>query len=131
MLTHPAIGCASSGASSSWCGLEQYRAVVAWNEMSPKIAIDRRRLADFCRRHHIRRLALFGSVLRDDFGPHSDVDILVEFDPGHVPGFALVNLEDELSTLVGRKVDLHTPGSLSKYFRDRVVREAQDQYVQA
>ncbi len=99
--------------------------------MSPKIAIDRQLLADFCRRHHIRRLALFGSVLRDDFGPNSDVDILVEFEPGHVPGFALVNLEDELSVLVGRKVDLHTPASLSKYFRDRVVREAQDQYVRA
>jgi uncharacterized protein len=99
--------------------------------MSPKIAIDRQRVADFCRRHHIRRLALFGSVLRDDFGPQSDVDILVEFDPGHVPGFALVNLEDELSALMGRKVDLHTPGSLSKYFLDRVIREAQDQYVRA
>jgi predicted nucleotidyltransferase len=99
--------------------------------MSPKIAIDRPRLADFCRRHHIRRLALFGSVLRDDFGPDSDVDVLVEFEPGYVPAFALVNVEDELSALVGRKVDLHTPGSLSKYFRDRVVREAQDQYVRA
>jgi uncharacterized protein len=99
--------------------------------MSPKITIDRQRLAEFCRRHYIRRLALFGSVLRDDFGPQSDVDILVEFDPGHVPGFAMVNLEDELSALVGRKVDVHTPGSLSKYFRDRVVREAQDQYVRA
>ena len=99
--------------------------------MSPKITIDRRRLGEFCRRHYIRRLALFGSVLRDDFGPHSDVDILVEFEPGHVPGFAMVNLEDELSTLVGRKVDLHTPRSLSKYFRDRVIREAQDQYVRA
>jgi predicted nucleotidyltransferase len=99
--------------------------------MSAKIAIDRQRLAEFCRRHHIRRLALFGSILRDDFGPHSDVDILVEFDPGHVPGFGMVDLEDELSSLVGRKVDLHTTGSLSKYFRDRVVREAQDQYVRA
>jgi len=99
--------------------------------MSPKIAIDRQRLDDFCRRHHIRRLALFGSVLRDDFAPDSDVDVLVEFEPGHVPGFALVNLEDDLSALLGRKVDLHTPGSLSKYFRDRVVREAQDQYVRA
>jgi len=99
--------------------------------MSAKIAIDRQRLADFCRRHYVRRLALFGSVLRDDFGPESDVDVLVEFEPGHVPGFAMVNLEDELSALVGRKVDLHTPGSLSKYFRDRVVREAQDQYVRA
>src|SRR4051794_34435399 len=106
-------------------------AVLAWNEMSPKITIDRQRLADFCCRHHVRRLALFGSVLRDDFGPHSDVDVLVEFEPGHVPGFALVDLEDELSALVGRKVDLHMPGSLSRYFRDRVVREAQDEYVQA
>ena len=99
--------------------------------MSPKVPIDRQRLADFCRRHHIRRLALFGSVLRDDFGPHSDVDILVEFEPGKVLGFGMVDLEDELSALVGRKVDLHTPGSRSKYFRDRVVREAQDQYVRA
>lgn len=99
--------------------------------MAAKIAIDSGRIADFCRRHHVRRLALFGSVLRDDFGPDSDVDILVEFDPEHVPGLALVNLEDELSALLGRKVDLHTPGSLSRYFRDRVVHEAQDQYVQA
>jgi uncharacterized protein len=99
--------------------------------MSPKIALDRQRVADFCRRHHVRRLALFGSVLRDDFGPDSDVDVLVEFEPGNTPGFAMVNLEDELSALVGRKVDLHTPGSLSRYFRDRVVGEAQDQYVQA
>jgi predicted nucleotidyltransferase len=99
--------------------------------MSPNIAIDRQRVADFCRRHHVRRLALFGSVLRDDFGPGSDVDILVEFEAGHIPGFALVTLEDELSAMVGRKVDLHTPGSLSRYFRDRVVGEAQDQYIQA
>ena len=99
--------------------------------MSSKVAIDRQRVPEFCRRHHVRRLALFGSVLRDDFGPDSDVDVLVEFEAGRVPGFALVDLEDELSALVGRKVDLHTPGSLSKYFRDRVVGEAQDQYVQA
>jgi len=99
--------------------------------MSAKVPMDRERLADFCRRHHIRRLALFGSVLRDDFGPHSDIDILVEFEPGQVPGFRMVDLEDELSALVGLKVDLHTPASLSKYFRDRVVREAQDQYVRA
>ena len=59
------------------------------------------------------------------------MDILVEFEPGRVPGFAMVNMEDELSEMVGRKVDLHTPGSLSRYFRDRVVGEAQDQYVQA
>lgn len=104
--------------------------MLAWLEMSLKIAIDRERLAEFCRRNHVRRLALFGSVLRDDFGPDSDVDILVEFEPGRVPGFALVSLQDELSAMVGRRVDLHTPGSLSRYFRDRVVREAQDQYVE-
>jgi predicted nucleotidyltransferase len=99
--------------------------------MTAKIAIDRQCVADFCCRHHIRRLALFGSVLRDDFGPNSDVDVLVEFEPGHVPGFAFVDLEQELSTLLGRNVDLNTPGSLSKYFRDRIVREAQDEYVAA
>ena len=99
--------------------------------MSPRIAVDRSALADFCRHHHIRRLALFGSVLRDDFRPSSDVDVLVEFEPGHVPGFAFFDLQEELAALLGRKVDLHTPGSLSRYFRERVVREAQDQYVAA
>ena len=99
--------------------------------MSPRIDIDRGRVAEFCRRHHIRKLALFGSVLRDDFRAESDIDVLVEFEPGHVPGFAFVDLQDELSSILGRKVDLHTPGSLSRYFRDRVVREAQVQYVAA
>jgi predicted nucleotidyltransferase len=99
--------------------------------MSPRIAIDRRRIAEFCERHHVRSLALFGSVLRDDFGPTSDVDVLVEFEPGHVPGFAFFDLQEELSAILDRKVDLHTPGSLSRYFRDRVVREAQVQYVAA
>jgi uncharacterized protein len=97
--------------------------------MSPKVAVDHQRIAEFCRRRHVRRLALFGSVLRDDFGPASDIDVLVEFEPGHVPGFAFIDIEDELAGMFGRKVDLHTPGSLSRYFRDRVVREAQDQYV--
>ncbi len=99
--------------------------------MAPRIAIDRRRVAEFCRRHHVRRLALFGSVLRDDFGPESDVDVLVEFEPGHVPGFAFFDMQEELGGILGRRVDLHTPGSLSRYFRDRVVHEAQDQYVAA
>ncbi len=99
--------------------------------MSPRIAIDGRRIAEFCQRHHVRKLALFGSVLRDDFGPASDVDVLVEFEPGHVPGFAFVEIQEELSAILGRNVDLHTPGSLSRYFRDRVVREAQVQYVAA
>ena len=74
---------------------------------------------------HIRRLALFGSVLRDDFRPDSDVDVLVEFEPSHVPGFfGLFEMEQELGEIVGRKVDLNTPGSLSKYFRAQVLAEA-------
>lgn len=88
-------------------------------------------LADFCRRHHLRRLAFFGSVLRDDFRPDSDVDVLVEFEPGHVPGLAFFGMQDELSQLLGRKVDLNTPGFLSQYFRDEVLREAQNVYVTA
>jgi len=85
-------------------------------------------VAEFCRKHHIRRLSLFGSVLTDDFRPDSDIDVLVEFEAGHVPGFAIVDMEDELSRLVGRKVDLRTPRDLSRYFRERVLREARLQY---
>ncbi len=96
-----------------------------------RIAIDREGLAGFCRRNHIRRLALFGSVLRDDFGPDSDVDVLVEFEPGHVPGLRFFALEGELSQIFGRKVDLNTPGFLSPYFRGRVLAEAEVQYVAA
>ena len=86
-------------------------------------------LDDFCRRHHIRRLSLFGSVLRRDFGPNSDVDVLVEFETGHVPGFGMVDLENELSKMIGRKVDLRTPGDLSRFFRDRILNEAQVEYA--
>jgi predicted nucleotidyltransferase len=96
-----------------------------------KIAIDRDAIATFCRRHHVRRLALFGSVLREDFAPGSDVDVLVEFEAGHVPGLAFFDMERELSELLGRKVDLNTPGFLSRYFRDRVLAEAENQYVAA
>lgn len=79
----------------------------------------------FCRKHHIRWLALFGSVLRDDFGPESDVDVLVEFEDGHVPGFEFVRMEDELSALLGgRKVDLVTSRALSPFLRERVLRSA-------
>jgi predicted nucleotidyltransferase len=74
-------------------------------------------------------LALFGSALRSDFGPDSDVDVLVEFEPGRTPGFAFVDIQERLTEIVGRRVDLHTPGSLSPYFRDDVLREAVDQYV--
>lgn len=98
--------------------------------MRTGITFDRRKLAAFCRRHHIRRLALFGSVLRDDFRPDSDVDVLVEFDPDHVPGFAIIAIEDELSALLGgRKVDLLTAKSLSPFIRERVLAEAQVQYA--
>ncbi len=95
------------------------------------IAINRPEIAAFCERHHIRRLALFGSVLREDFSPQSDVDVLVEFEPGHIPGLAFFTIQQELSMLLGRKVDLHTPQSLSRYFRDQVLAEAQVQYEQA
>lgn len=94
-----------------------------------RIAIDHERLAGFCRRNHIRKLALFGSVLRDDFQPDSDVDVLVEFAPGHVPGLRFFTLERELSEFLGRKVDLNTPGFLSPFFRSRVLAEAEVQYA--
>ncbi len=99
--------------------------------MSANIPIDREKIAEFCRRHHIRRLALFGSVLRDDFTPESDVDVLVEFEPEHVPGLAFFGMEEELSRLLGRKVDLNTPGFLSRQFREEVLTEAEIQYVEA
>jgi predicted nucleotidyltransferase len=86
--------------------------------------VDREVLAALCRRHGIRRLALFGSVLHGDVRPDSDVDVLVEFEPGRVPGLRFIAIEDELSRLLGRKVDLNTPGFLSPHFRDRVLREA-------
>ena len=94
-----------------------------------RIDIPEERLAEFCQRHHVRRLSLFGSVLRDDFGPDSDVDILVEFEPGFVPGLDFFALEDELAQILGRKVDLNTPGFLSRYFRDRALAEAEVHYV--
>ena len=99
--------------------------------MAARIHTDSKEIAEFCRRYHIRMLAFFGSVLRDDFGPESDVDVLVEFEPGHVPGLTLFSMEEELSRILGRKVDLNTQGFLSPYFRDRVLSEAEIQYVQA
>ena len=96
-----------------------------------RIGVPRERIADFCRRHHIRRLAFFGSVLRDDFRPESDVDLLVEFEPGKTPGLAFFEMQDELSEILGRTVDLKTPNELSKYFRDEVLAEAEELYVQA
>ena len=98
--------------------------------MTLNIAVPRDEIAQFCRRHHIRRLSLFGSVLGHDFRPDSDVDILVEFQPGHVPGFAFVAIEDELSELLGRKVHLNTPACLSRYIRAEVMAEAEVQYAE-
>lgn len=96
------------------------------------IAIPMEQIAEFCRRNHIKRLALFGSVLRDDFGPDSDVDVLVEFEPGTRLGFfGFESLQIELSQLLGRKVDLNTPGFLSRSFRDDVMREARSIHVAA
>jgi predicted nucleotidyltransferase len=95
-----------------------------------RIAVPRGRIADFCRRHHIRRLAFFGSVLRDDFTPESDVDVLVEFKAGRTPGFAFGRIQDELSAILGRRVDLKTPQELSKYFCDEVLAEAKELYVE-
>jgi len=95
------------------------------------ISVDQKRIAAFCRKHHIRRLSLFGSALREDFHPDSDVDVLVEFEPGHVPGLAFFEIERELSEILGRQVDLNTPGFLSPYFRDQVMAEAETQYVRA
>jgi len=112
---------------------------IAMPVRTPKLASSLRRnisipeeaLADFCRRNHIARCALFGSVLREDFRADSDVDVLVEYMPGHIPGFAFVTHEDELSAVLGRKVDLNTPNSLSRHFRERVLAEAEEIYVRA
>ncbi len=97
--------------------------------MNKNLIIPKDKITDFCRRHHIRKLAVFGSALRGDFAPDSDVDVLVEFQKGQEPGFAFFDMEAELSELIGRKVDLHTPGFLSRYFRDKVLREAEVQYA--
>ena len=99
--------------------------------MSARIEIPYDRVAEFCERNHIRKMSLFGSVIRDDFTPDSDVDVLVEFAPGHSPGgFAFYSdLPRELSEIVGRDVDLNTAQDLSRYFRKEVINEAEEIYV--
>ena len=88
-----------------------------------KIDIPIKKISDFCQQHHIRELALFGSVLRDDFGPESDVDVLIEFEPeAHVGYQRFFRLQDELTTLLGREVDLFTPNSLKPFARDSAVK---------
>ncbi len=96
------------------------------------IMLSKDQLAEFCRKNHIVRLSLFGSVLREDFHPDSDVDVLVEFERGHTPGFfGLARMEEELSKMLGgRKVDLRTPRDLSRYFREEVLDSAAVQYAQ-
>lgn len=96
--------------------------------MRTTIDVPKEKIAEFCRRNHIKRLALFGSALREDFGPDSDVDVLVEFEPGTRVGLRFFGMEQELSEILGRKVDLNTPGFLSKYFRDEVLAEAEALY---
>ncbi len=101
--------------------------------MKAGIQVPKEALAMFCRERGIRRLALFGSAIREDFGPDSDVDLLVEFEPGRTPGLlGIARMERELSELFGgRKVDLRTPEDLSRYFRDKVVTEAEVQYARS
>jgi predicted nucleotidyltransferase len=96
-----------------------------------KVKLPNQQIAKFCRRHKIRKLAVFGSALRDDFRPDSDLDLLVEFEPGHTPGLIrLAGMEIELSALLGgRKVDINTPLCLSRFFRDEVLAEAEPVYV--
>ncbi len=95
------------------------------------VTIPRDKIADFCSRHGVARLALFGSILRQDFTPESDIDVLVEFEPGRTPGLAFFSMQDELSQILGRPVDLNTPGFLSDRFRDEVLREAEVHFVAA
>jgi len=95
-----------------------------------KVKLPKQKIADFCRRHHIRKLAVFGSALREDFRPDSDLDVLVEFELEHTPGLAFFGMEQELSELLKRKVDLNTPQFLSPYFRDKVLAEAEVQYAE-
>ena len=79
----------------------------------------------FCERHHILRFSLFGSILREDFGPESDIVVLVEFDPDHIPGLTFFSMADELAEILGRPVDLGTPNSLNRHIRDRVLASTQ------
>ncbi len=99
--------------------------------LGTQIDIPKAKIIDFCRRYHISKLAFFGSVLREDFKPDSDVDVLVEFEPGHVPGFGFIRIQEELSSLLdGRPVDLITPKFLSPRIREQVLGTARVEYAQ-
>jgi len=98
----------------------------ALNQVAERVQISQAELVEFCRQHHIKKLSLFGSVLRDDFTSDSDVDVLVEFEPEHVPGFfRFVQMQFDLGEMMSRDIDLHTPKSLSRYFRSRVMHSAE------
>ena len=129
--TTPAIN-HNHGQDVEWLELECEAWIGEWGAMNTNISIPENRLAAFCKANGIARLALFGSVLRDDFGPDSDVDVLVEFQPERVPGLlGVAALEIALSDLFeGRKVDLRTPEDLSRYFRQEVMDAAEVQYVE-
>ncbi len=93
------------------------------------LKIPKKQLNEFCKKNHITKLSLFGSALRDDFGSDSDVDMLVEFSPEARVGLVgFAGLELELSEILGRKVDLNTPDSVNKYYREKVLAEAEVQY---
>lgn len=99
--------------------------------MKSQILLPKEKIEEFCRKHHIRKLSLFGSVLSDDFRPDSDIDILVEFEPEQTPGLIrFAGMEIELSEILERKVDLRTPEDLSKYFRQEVLDSAEVQYAE-
>jgi predicted nucleotidyltransferase len=97
-----------------------------------RASVSKEAIAAFCRRHHIRKLSLFGSVLRDDFRPDSDIDVLVEFEPGHAVGWGIIEIEEELSRLFGggHKVDLVREKYLNPRLRDRILASAEVQYVE-
>jgi len=99
--------------------------------MMPSITLPKEKIEEFCRRNHIRKLALFGSALRNDFRADSDLDVLVEFDPKHIPGLAFFGMAQELSRIFGRQVDLNTPQFIHSDFRKQVQAEARVLYEQA
>ena len=112
--------CTAQSVVSNWAGAMR---------LTPSINVSQEKLADLCRRHRIRRLALFGSVLRDDFGPNSDIDVLVEFEPGCTPGWEIVDIEEELSGVFGgRRIDMVNPRYLNHRLKDRVLASAVVQY---
>ena len=111
--------------------IHNHQGTICYNQGMEKIklSISSKELASLCKRYYIRRLAFFGSVLRDDFNPNSDVDVLVEFEEGHTPGLEFIDIQDDLSKLLGgREVDLVTPKFLNHHIRDKVLKEARVAY---